>query len=160
LREKNLKDCLTPVARFVRAARHACRAYVFFIARTDRFICAPLYFLRRGCYAVAHVSARGKRTDKINGSIRSFVKPQYVARAGSDIAATNELFAKTCRGIPPKYKSQIGISARDLQKHVAVHRSRIAPPHLKFIGTIERGGSSSLCAAWAARVFMLALHAP
>ena len=28
--------------------------------------------------------------------------------------------------MPPKYKSQIGISARDLQKHVAVHRSRIA----------------------------------
>ena len=38
----------------------------------------------------------------------------------------NELFAKTCRGMPPKYKSQIGISARDLQKRVAVHRSRIA----------------------------------
>lgn len=32
--------------------------------------------------------------DKINGSIRSFVKPQCVARAGSDIAATNEPFAK------------------------------------------------------------------
>ena len=27
--------------------------------------------------------------------------------------------------MPPKYKSQIGISARDLQKRVAMHRSRI-----------------------------------
>jgi hypothetical protein len=28
--------------------------------------------------------------------------------------------------MPPKYKSQIGISVRDLQKYVAVHRSRTA----------------------------------
>ncbi|EEV18057.1 hypothetical protein CAMGR0001_0812 [Campylobacter gracilis RM3268] len=40
--------------------------------------------------------------------------------------------------MPPKYKSQIGISARDLQKHVAVHHSRIAAAFEIYLGLPAR----------------------
>lgn len=75
-------------------------------------------------------------------------------------SAINEPFAKTCRGISPKYKSQIGISARDLQKHVAVHRSRIAAASEIYRRDRARRIVSSMRRLGGARVFMLALHAP
>lgn len=44
--------------------------------------------------------------------------------------------------MPPKYKSQIGILARDLQKRVAVHRSRIAAAFEIYLGLLARQGGA------------------
>ena len=62
----------------------------------------------------AHAGVRGKRTDKINGLISLVRNRGIFDPCRPCYSATNEPFAKTCRGMPPKYKSQIGISARDL----------------------------------------------
>jgi len=44
--------------------------------------------------------------------------------------------------MPPKYKAQIGILARDLQKHVAMHRSRIAAASEIYLGPRARYGEA------------------
>ena len=58
--------------------------------------------------------------------------------------------------MPPKYKSQIGISARDLQKRVAVHRSRIAAAFEIYLGLLARQGGrivSSMRRLGGARIY-------
>jgi len=115
---------------------------------TDRFICAPLYFLRRGCYAVyQNIKARlSPRMQALAGNERikfrraiSLIRDRGIFDPCRPCCfATNEPFAKTYRGMPPKYKSQIGISARDLQEYVAVHRSRIAAALEIYLGLPAR----------------------
>lgn len=99
------------------------RLCIFYRAHGSLHLRASV-FLRCRCYDVyQNIKARlSPRMQALAGSER--VKFRRVISLILDrgifdpcrpcYSATNEPFAKTCRGMPPKYKSQIGISARDL----------------------------------------------
>ena len=123
------------------------RLCIFYRAHGSLYLCASV-FLRRGCYAVyQNIKARlSPRMQALAGNERikfrraiSLIRDRGIFDPCRPCySATNEPFAKTCRGMPPKYSRKSVFLARDLQKYVAVHRSRIAAAFEIYLGLLAR----------------------
>ena len=106
------------------------RLCIFYRAHGSLYLCASV-FLRRGCAAAPRtnaermqVLARSERV-KFKRAFRSFATAVYLIRAAL-LLRHERAVRKNVSRHAAEIQAQIGISARDLQKHVSVHRSRIA----------------------------------
>ena len=128
----------------------------FCVARTDRFIFASR-MRRRTVYAERmQALARSERV-KFRRAFRSFAVAIYLIRAAPATPPQTSRSQKrvaACR----RNTSRKSVFQREICKSMSRCIAAGSPPHLKFIGAIGRGGSSRLCAVWAARVF-IARHA-